>query len=189
MDQLINYDTQFFRAINNFSHPLLDGFMYIVSLLGQKAAIFALICILLLIFDRKKGKIAALFCVMTILISDQVIGHFFKEVWFRQRPYLALENVKTIGHKFTDSSFPSGHADAIVAGSLVIAYFYPRWKWPLYIFALLTCISRVYNGMHFPLDVCMGALIGIITSKTAIYIYEKYFDRSNKTVEAVPSSK
>ena len=57
-------------------------------------------------------------------------------------------------------SFPSGHtAGAFVFAGAVLAFF-PMWAAWAYVYALLVGYSRVYNRLHFPLDILAGAFLG-----------------------------
>lgn len=57
-------------------------------------------------------------------------------------------------------SFPSGHAASSFACAVVLGAAAPRWRVPLYALAALIAFSRVYVGVHFPLDVLAGAVLG-----------------------------
>lgn len=59
-------------------------------------------------------------------------------------------------------SFPSGHAASSFACAVVLASFAPRLRWPLFVLAALIAFSRAYVGVHFPLDVLVGAGVGIL---------------------------
>ncbi len=171
MAGLLDFDIRLFREINSISNPVLDWVMYLVSLVGEMAIIIWIICIIAAIVDRKKGFHALIACIIGIIFSDHIVGHTLKWLWPRLRPHQYLEGVRVLGHKWMNGSFPSGHADSILAGTVILSYFYPRMAVPLYIFSALTCISRVYNGMHHPLDVCVGALIGIASGHLVIVLY------------------
>ncbi len=58
-------------------------------------------------------------------------------------------------------SFPSGHAVSSFACATVIAAFVPQGRVPLYALAVLVAWSRVYVGVHYPLDVLAGAVFGV----------------------------
>jgi len=148
--------------------------MYSVSFLGELAAIIWVICIIVLFMDRQHGKMAALLCFVGVFLSDQVFGHFFKSIWHRPRPFMYLDGVKVLGIQWKSSSFPSGHCDSLFAGSVILAGFYPRMALPLYAFCAITAVSRVYCGMHHPLDVLMGTLLGICTGCMVLFLYRRF---------------
>jgi undecaprenyl-diphosphatase len=60
-----------------------------------------------------------------------------------------------------DHSFPSGHAATSFACATVLARAAPRLAVPLYLLAVAIAYSRVYVGVHYPLDVLGGAVLGI----------------------------
>jgi undecaprenyl-diphosphatase len=60
------------------------------------------------------------------------------------------------------NSFPSGHAATSFAAATVIAAAAPRLRIPLYVLAALVAWSRVYVGVHYPLDVIGGAIYGTL---------------------------
>jgi undecaprenyl-diphosphatase len=61
-------------------------------------------------------------------------------------------------------SFPSGHTATAVAGATVLSYLYPRLTPLFVVLAAAIAYSRLYVGVHFPLDVVGGALIGAVTA-------------------------
>jgi undecaprenyl-diphosphatase len=60
----------------------------------------------------------------------------------------------------TDWSFPSGHAATSFAGATMLAHFLPRQRLLLYALAVAIAYSRVYVGVHYPVDVLAGAALG-----------------------------
>ena len=61
-----------------------------------------------------------------------------------------------------DASFPSGHAATAFAAAGVVAIRYPALRVPLLALAALIALSRVYLGVHYPLDVLAGAALGLL---------------------------
>ncbi len=75
-------------------------------------------------------------------------------------------HIKKIG--IDDFSFPSGHTTAAFSSAVMTLLFYPNLAAPCLILALITGVSRIYLGVHFPTDVAVGAVIG---STVSILIY------------------
>jgi undecaprenyl-diphosphatase len=82
--------------------------------------------------------------------------------WFeRARPPVADPLPESLVETPATYSFPSGHATVSFACATVLALAVPRLAVPLYALAVLISFSRVYVGVHFPLDVLAGAVLGI----------------------------
>jgi membrane-associated phospholipid phosphatase len=61
-------------------------------------------------------------------------------------------------------SFPSGHSASAFACATVIAWASPRLAVPAFVLAALVAWSRVYVGVHWPLDVLGGAALGVLVA-------------------------
>ena len=72
-------------------------------------------------------------------------------------------------------SFPSNHALNISAIAFLFTYLYPKLKYVCWGFALLIMFSRVYIGVHYPLDIFAGFTIGTFVSLFLILLYNKVF--------------
>ncbi len=78
--------------------------------------------------------------------------------WLIPRARPRLDPLIAIPHSH---SFPSGHAAASFACATAIGAAAPRWRLALFVLATLIAWSRVYNGVHYPLDVLAGAALGV----------------------------
>jgi len=80
-----------------------------------------------------------------------------------------LEHVHLLGAALQSHSFPSGHAttDGMMAAAAILLWDdngQPRWiGMVIALFFLLAAIGRIYGGVHFPQDVWVGLMIGIVT--------------------------
>ena len=79
----------------------------------------------------------------------------------RDRPPLARPDPEPLVRLPATHSFPSGHATVSFACATVLALAVPRLRWPLFALAALIAFSRVYVGVHYPLDVIAGAVLGV----------------------------
>ena len=95
-----------------------------------------------------------------ILIAESVSGAL-KEWIKRDRPAVADPDPGALVGLPATYSFPSGHATVSFACATVLALAVPRLRWPLYTLAVLISFSRVYVGVHYPLDVLAGAVLGV----------------------------
>jgi undecaprenyl-diphosphatase len=75
-----------------------------------------------------------------------------------------LVRAVVVGHRPSDSSFPSGHTAAAFGGAWLLARHYPRWAPAAYGVAALVGLSRVYLGVHYLSDVAIGAAAGVLLS-------------------------
>jgi undecaprenyl-diphosphatase len=96
------------------------------------------------------------------VLARFVIVEFIRFLWQRQRPLLVEPNVNVLFANATPS-FPSGHA-AFAFGLATIVYLYnKKWGVVFFILAFLVSIARVFVGVHWPSDILVGAIIGILS--------------------------
>jgi undecaprenyl-diphosphatase len=96
----------------------------------------------------------------TALITNLVVTAL-KHATSRDRPPTVVLDPKPLMDIPGSSSFPSGHAATSFACAYVLARAAPRFAWPLFALAALIAFSRSYVGVHYPLDVLAGSLLGI----------------------------
>jgi undecaprenyl-diphosphatase len=98
-----------------------------------------------------------------IAIAD-ILANRLKPVFDTERPSSRYTEPSPLVHAPIDGSFPSGHAATSFAAATVLTYAWPRW-WPaFFLLALAIGFSRVYVGVHYPLDVVGGAVLGILVA-------------------------
>ncbi len=117
-----------------------------------------------------KGRICAFALLIGVGISNEISSHFLKNLIERPRPCHSLENIRLLVDCGPGKSFPSSHAvnNFVMAG--VLSHFYYEYKIILYILASMVAFSRVYVGVHYPLDAIGGAIIGLFLASIYIFI-------------------
>ena len=99
-----------------------------------------------------------------ILVAESCSA-LLKEWIERDRPPVADPLPESLVDTPATYSFPSGHATVSFACAATLALAVPRLSIPLYTLAVLISFSRVYVGVHYPLDVVAGAILGIAIAR------------------------
>lgn len=149
----------FFESIRN---GFLDGLFSIITLLGEETAFMAVAIIVFWCFSKFQGY----FLLITGFIGT-VVNQFLKMIFRIPRPWVQDKNftiVESAREGASGYSFPSGHTQSSVTlfGGVARAN---KNKW-VRIIAILICvlvpISRMYLGVHTPLDVGVSIAISLI---------------------------
>jgi undecaprenyl-diphosphatase len=157
-------DRALFRLINlDLHNAVFDWLMPLLSDDHRAKPVFLAIFIALLVFGKRRGRIAALLVIPLITLSDQVSSNWLKDVFDRPRPCITLPEARLVGTGCsTRGSMPSSHAANMAAAALHFALFYRRRAVVAALVALAVAIgySRIYVGVHYPADVVVGFAVG-----------------------------
>ena len=108
----------------------------------------------------------------TVWTAD-LIAVALKPIVDRDRPYVLVPEPEPLLRWDVNASFPSGHAATSAAGAVILAYLIGRWAWSLAFLAAGVAYSRVYVGLHYPLDVLAGAAIGAAVALVAVVVIRR----------------
>lgn len=178
---MFELDRQVLFWINGHHNVFLDVILAPVAFAGECAAIWLAVCLYLLIVGKPGYRRTAVILLITMIAVDNLIAHPVGQLFDRPRPYIALEGIRQFGMRWTSGSFPSGHAHSVCVATIILSNQWRRLTIPLIIFAVLTCYSRPYFGMHYPIDTLAGALIGIIAGFSVVGV-DRLIQRRKKVV-------
>jgi undecaprenyl-diphosphatase len=154
--QLVEWDSAARVWLTTHHHPVADAVMVGLSIIGRGGAIWIAITLVLVWLDRSRMRAAAgalVALALALALTDLVI----KPAVARARPVAT----RVIDRRPLTFSFPSGHAASSVAAAITLSRLWPRGRPVLWSLAALVALSRIYVGVHYPLDVFGGAVLGV----------------------------
>jgi undecaprenyl-diphosphatase len=160
---VIDWDTAARDWLTTHHHPIADVVMVGLSAIGRAGAVWIAITVILALIDRSRLRAAAVvFAALTLAyaMTDLVI----KPVVARARPYEASVATRVIDRRPLTYSFPSGHAASSFAAAMTLSELWPAGRIGVWVLAILVSVSRIYVGVHYPLDVIGGAILGILSA-------------------------
>jgi undecaprenyl-diphosphatase len=168
LEFLQNLDLDMFFAINGWNNAFFDEVMYYVSGKFTWAPLYLLFLILMFKKYSKTWWAVLIFTVFLVVMSDQTSVQLFKNIFQRLRPCQdpSLEGLVHLvrDHCGGQFSFISSHAtNTAAAGAFVwvMLQHRPKWLLPVIVgWVLLVGYSRIYLGVHYPLDVLAGFIWG-----------------------------
>ena len=149
-------------ALEQLRHPVLDEIMLLVTRFGEETAFLVTALVVFWCVDKRKG-----YYLMAVGFAGTLLNQFLK-LWFRiPRPWV-LDPEFTIVEKAraaaTGFSFPSGHSTSAVGtfGALAAATRNPGMRRVCIAVAVLVPVSRMYLGVHTPMDVLVGSGLALM---------------------------
>lgn len=168
-------------TLENIRTPLLDTVMGLVTNLGGEAVFIAAAIIVFWCLSKSCG-----YYMMTVGFAGTIINQFLK-LWFRiPRPWVkdpGFTIVESARAEATGYSFPSGHTQNAFAVFGAPARYFKNTALRIVLVLLiaLTAFSRMYVGVHTPLDVGVSLIVGTVLV-FVIYPFFRDMDRSPKKV-------
>jgi undecaprenyl-diphosphatase len=176
MDLVISIDRKVALFINSFSgHSVIfDTVMKGFANDYFMPVVFCLILVVLWFTENAgdKGALnqkAVLQAVSSLGLANLAIK-FLNGLFYRTRPYAEIP-VHVLLYRPGDSSLPSNAATVLFAVAMAVWLNNRKFGNILFILAAVEAFSRVYVGMHYPLDVGSGAALGIITALVTYQIF------------------
>ncbi len=168
-------NTALFFPIYNLSHQseMLDKIMVFIT--DYVLYLTMLLTLILAIKGKIAEKKAFLLIILGVPISILLIMeiHLFIH---EPRPFVAF-NFAPLADNKPDLSFPSRHATLMAVMAFSYIYFKSKWSFLFLALTALVGISRIYVGVHYPLDILGGFIVGILAMLFAIIFAKLKYSR------------
>lgn len=170
IENLIEWDKYLFQLINQqWANGLFDLVMPWFRNKYFWAPLYAFFLTFLVVNFRQRGVMVIIFAIVTIILSDQISATLLKPLLNRVRPCNdadMVQSIRLLVNCGSGQSLPSAHAANHFAFAIFMSMMLARLMsgiWPLLLlWAVGVSYAQVYVGVHYPLDVILGALLGVV---------------------------
>jgi len=171
IDKLIHLDQQIFLVLNGeWRTGFLDAYLPYVREAIIWTPLYLFLFALVWMNFGLRGLLWIVFALLTAALTDIVSSGLLKQNIMRLRPcrdpQFSQHVYMIVKYCPQSSSFTSSHAanhfGAAMFSYITLRHTVSKWMWLLFVWAGLICYAQVYVGVHYPLDLLAGALVGSI---------------------------
>ena len=186
MDELITLDQQLFLFLNQMGSKTFDGFWMLMTHKGTNIFLYLFLALLYLQHTSQKSFFMLLIFVGFLVLATDQITNLSKDGFERLRPCHepALKEMVRLVKPSCGGLYGyfSGHASnsfsLAVFFSFIFGVKYTRLPYLLLSIAFLVAYSRIYIGVHYPLDVVSGMAFGSLVGFVFYFIWRRFNYRS-----------
>ena len=170
MEEILQLDRELFQYLNGFHNDFFDVIMDWISYKFTWIPLYAVLIFLLVKHYKKKSLIIIGAIALMITATDQGCN-YFKHTVKRPRPCQEKSHLsppaRTLeGFNCSKYGFFSAHAANTMAVTIfmtsLLVPFYKKIGWFLFPWAIISAYSRLYLGVHYPLDLLCGGIFGLL---------------------------
>jgi undecaprenyl-diphosphatase len=184
MEQLLTWDKELLLWLNSFHSPWLDPIMFWITKTFFWSPLYCFLIFLVFKHYKKEGWFIVAGAALTVLLCDQITSSLMKPFFERLRPSHdpTLEGLLHHVNNYRGGlyGFSSGHAANTFGVSLFVwlgLRTHINWIWTIFIWAALMTYTRIYLGVHFPGDILVGGLIGLLCGGFSFKISQRLLQR------------
>lgn len=192
MDFLLQFDADVFLAINGWHTAVLDPIMILFSHRHTWILMYVTLAFVFWwFFGWQRALIAVAMMSIAAGMSDFICASCIRPFFERMRPSNPENEISALVHLVNDYrsgkfGFPSCHAANTMALAMTSSLIIRIRMFTIFIFgwALLQCYSRLYLGVHYPGDLIVGSIIGIIFGAVVYDLVSRYVDFRDRNPKA-----
>lgn len=181
---ILKWDRYLFEKINGqWANPFFDAVMPFMRTSLNWAPLYLFLLVLVLHNFKAKGLPWIVLFLVTVSLTDMTGTYVFKHNIERLRPCRDpefLQHVRMVlkecagGYSFT-SNHAANHFGMAAFFFITFRHMIGKWAWIGLFWAALIAYAQVYVGVHYPLDVMGGALLGLAFGITTGHLFNKQF--------------
>ena len=178
-EKLLEWDRNTFIYLNGLGVETYDTFWTTVTEIYFWIPLFLLFGYLLYATFSTREATSRLITLLLLAVFIIFLTHWVKLGFSRLRPNndATLNAVIRILKSPTDFSFFSGHASSSFAITVLIYLFlkqHRKWIGIFFIWPVLFSLSRIFVGVHYPMDIITGALVGVLSGLIFYRLYHRF---------------
>lgn len=183
-------EIQILHWFESLHNPITNPIMYGITSLGNGGIFWIILAAAMLLIFPKKYRKVGLSMAIALILSLIFCNGIMKHLWARPRAFWVegqnfvvgdqFENLYGIFQSIHDYSFPSGHSSASFAAATAIFMWRKKEGTAALILAALIAVSRLYLTVHYPSDVLVGTITGILYGIASYFIAQLLMKRIPK---------
>lgn len=183
-------EIQILHWFESLHNPITNPIMYGITSLGNGGIFWIILAAAMLLIFPKKYRKVGLSMAIALILSLIFCNGIMKHLWARPRAFWVegqnfvvgdqFENLYGIFQSIHDYSFPSGHSSASFAAATAIFMWRKKEGTAALILAALIAVSRLYLTVHYPSDVLVGTITGILYGIDSYFIAQQLMKRIPK---------
>ena len=165
IESIIQIDKAVFLFINyTLANPVTDFIMPIITSQRVLQIMYGLAMIIVLWKGNNRLRWMVLFSIIVLVLSDQITATYLKNWIGRLRPChtIDINQINLLVDCGAGKSLPSAHTANAFGQAVFWSYYDRKPRIYLYTLATLIGLSRIFVGAHYPIDVIVGALVGLL---------------------------
>jgi len=182
IETLLELDKLLFLFLNGLGSPSYDAFWLVITNKLLNAFIYFILTLYFFKKTNLKYFVLLLLSISVLILFTDQFTNFIKHVVSRPRPCYEEYFQELIRLVKSNCGGAFGYFSGHASNSFALAFFFSRLlsselkQLPifLFLFAFLVAYSRIYIGVHYPLDVFSGAVIGSFLGFIGYFLWSKY---------------
>jgi undecaprenyl-diphosphatase len=168
LNLLTPYDTAFLLEISQYRIIAIESFF----VLWTNGGTYIFMSLIVIVLWLKGEKNPAIYLALGLIV-DAILVSDLKIMIHRPRPYEVLP-IMPLEIAENLRSLPSGHTATAFLSATILSKFYSKNAVVLFVIAASIGLSRVYIGVHYPLDVIVGAITGYLVGIIMVDILDRF---------------